>query len=135
MIKPFCLFENILIISFVALVLATPAFSKRQAPNDVQPVVQEGVIFRTPEDGGGIIEARRASDESLLWTRQIYVVRYNPEQKKNIQDVFIIKLEFHDDVLSIWTERNFKYELNLDTLVVTAEKGDLVIDQSTRSNG
>jgi len=83
----------------------------------------------------GTVEARRVSDKRHLWTRQIYVVRFDPDLEQDVQDVYIVKLEFGDEVLTVWTERDFKYELNLDTLVVTPEKGNLVIDRDTRSNG
>ena len=62
----------------------------------------------------------------MLWIRQIYVVKYDPDLEGDVQDVYIKKIKVKGNSLIITNERKSEYQLNLKTLHVKVLKGSLV---------
>ena len=124
MIKKFYL------ISFLLLAtLLTEA--KRGAPAEVLPVTVGNIKYSVPHRNGmqkqmGFIEARDVKSGKLIWSRQIYAVKYDPDMEGDVQDVFIKSINVEGNSLIITNERNSKYQLDLNSLEVKVIKGSLV---------
>ena len=124
MIKKFYL------ISFLLLAtLLTEA--KRGAPAEVLPVTVGNIEYSAPHRNGthrkmGLLEARDLKSGKLIWSRQIYAVKYDPDLEGDVQDVFIKSITAEGNHLIITNERNSKYQLDLNSLEVKVIKGSLV---------
>lgn len=137
----------IIFLSTFMLTAHSTVMAKRAAPESVSPITQADVEYRVPvstesEAKKGIIEAWDKKSNTLLWWKQIYVVKYNPELEKDVQDVYIKKISFVEKnqskkdlkassmskgFLIIETERDEKYQLNLKTLQVVPLDGARVV--------
>ena len=124
MIKKFFLISSLL----VATLLAE---AKRRAPAEVLPVKMGNFEYSAPHRNGthkqmGSIEAQDLKSGKLIWSRQIYTVKYDPDLEGDVQDVFIKSITIQGNNLIITNERNSKYQLNLNSLKVKVIQGSLV---------
>jgi len=112
----------------VALVVLPTSFllAKRTAPPEVPSVVQGGVEYRASRLQTGCVEALDRRTNRLVWCRQVYVVKYNVDLERDVQDVCIKAMELDDNALLVTNERGHQYRLDLDTLEVKVLKGALV---------
>ena len=119
--KPVFVFTAILAACFVST-----CYAKRGVPAKV-PVVKVGKTeYRSPSSQMGCVEAWDTGTKSLIWRRQIYVVKYQPALERDVQDVFIKTVKIKDSTLFVINENESEYELDLDTLKVKVLKGSLV---------
>lgn len=103
--------------------------AKRIAPKEVAPLVLNGIRYEAVVNGrplgyehrGGIIAAFDERDGAQLWHLQVYRNQYNEILEKDVQDVFITKIEVATDgkSLLITNERSVRYLLNLGDHSVT----------------
>ena len=107
------------------LPLAT-AHAKRAAPAKVTPVAVGKIEYRAPTNQMGCVEAWDTASKEMIWRRQVYVVKYQVDLERDVQDVFITVLAVKDKSLIVSNERKSEYELDLDTLQVKVLKGALV---------
>ena len=124
MIKKFYLISSLLLATLLAE-------AKRGAPAEVLPVTVGNIEYSAPHRNGthkqmGFIEARAPQSGELIWSRQIYTVKYDPDLEGDIQDVFIKSITVEGNCLIITNERNSKYQLDLNSLEVKVLKGSLV---------
>jgi hypothetical protein len=124
MIKKFSLISSVL----VATLLAE---AKRGVPAEVLPLTVGNIEYSAPHRNGthkqmGSIEARDPKSGKLIWSRQIYAVKYDPDLEGDIQDVFIKRITVEGNSLIITNERNSKYQLDLNSLEVKVIQGSLV---------
>ena len=124
MIKKFSLIPSLLLATLVAE-------AKRGAPMEVLPVKVGNIEYSAPHRNGthkqmGFIEARDLKSGKLIWSRQIYIVKYDPDLVGDVQDVFIKSITVESNNLIITNERNSKYQLDLHSLEVIILKGSLV---------
>ena len=124
MIKKFFLISSLL----VATLLAE---AKRGAPAEVLPVKVGNIEYLAPHRNRthkqmGFIEARDSRSGKLIWSRQIYAVKYDPDLEGDVQDVFIKRITVEGSNLIITNERNSKYQLDLNNLEVKVIQGSLV---------
>lgn len=103
--------------------------AKRKAPEEVTPITTDRIRYTAPQTLSGFIEARDVVTNQLYWMRQIYVVKYNINVERDIQDCFITRLEIQDQKLLISNEEDYTYSLDLNTLEVKAITGTIVIDR------
>ena len=87
--------------------------AKRGAPAEVLPVTVGNIEYSAPHRNGthkqmGFIEARDLKSGELIWSRQIYTVKYDPDLEGDIQDVFIKSITVEGNCLIITNERNSK---------------------------
>ena len=75
MILARCMFPLAIVASLVA---ALPSFAKRAAPVPVAPLVVGETTFRVQHSPLGLVEAVDTKSGNPLWTKQIYVTRYDP---------------------------------------------------------
>ena len=128
--SPNLMIKNFFLIFF--LLLATLlAEAKRGAPAEVLPVKVENIEYSAPHRNGtqkqmGFIEARDLKSGKIIWSRQIYTVKYDPELEGDVQDVFIKSITVEGNYLIITNERNSKYQLDLNNLEVKVIQGSLV---------
>ena len=102
-----------------SLVVSQPCLAKRSAPAAVAPLVVGATSFRAPSTPTGMVEAVDTKTGATLWTKQIYVTRYDPALERDVQDRFISSLRAAEGVLVISVEGGGEYFLNLTTLEVT----------------
>ena len=124
MIRKFSLISSLLLVTLLAE-------AKRGAPAEVLPVTVGNIEYLAPHRNGthkqmGFIEARDLKSGKLIWSRQIYAVKYDPDLEGDVQDVYIKKIKVKGNSLIITNERKSEYQLNLKTLQVKVLKGSLV---------
>ena len=124
MIKKFSLISSLLLVTLLAE-------AKRGAPAEVLPVTVGNIEYLAPHRNGthkqmGVIEARDLKSGKLIWSRQIYAVKYDPDLEGDVQDVFIKSITVEGNNFIITNERNSKYQLNLNSLEVKVLQGSLV---------
>jgi len=104
--------------------------AKRAVPSKVMPVQVGSIEYSAPhgksQNQMGCIEARKVGSGELLWRRQVYVVKYDPDLEGDAQDVYIKSFKVKGNSLIIINERKSEYQLNLKTLHVKVLKGSLV---------
>ncbi|MEK9685667.1 MAG: hypothetical protein VW226_14075, partial [Rhodospirillaceae bacterium] len=87
MIRKFFLISSLLLATLLAE-------AKRRAPAEVLPVKMGNFEYSAPHRNRthkqmGFIEARELKSGGLIWSRQIYTVKYDPDLEDDVQDVFI----------------------------------------------
>jgi hypothetical protein len=117
----------------LASVLSVHVQAKRGAPKDVAPVTKNGVVYSAPHEHMGFVVAKDEKNGHDIFIRQIYVVKYDPELEKDVQDCFISELRFDGDKLIVTNEKESQFELNPATLTVKVLKGSEVIDRSLQA--
>ena len=130
MIKKFSLISSLLLATLLAE-------AKRGAPAEVLPVTVGNIEYSVPHRNGtqkqmGFIEARDLKSGKLIWSRQIYAVKYDPDLEGDVQDVFIKSITVEGNHLIITNERNSKYQLDLNSLEVKVIKGSWVEETKFR---
>ena len=104
--------------------------AKRAVPSKVLPVKIGSIEYSAPhgklQNQMGCIEARKVGSGKLLWRRQVYVVKYDPDLEGDVQDVYIKNFKIKGNSLIITNERKSEYQLNLKTLHIKVLKGSLV---------
>ena len=123
--------KKLLGIGILLLILCiTESVAKRAVPSKVTPVQVGSIEYSAPhgksQNQMGCIEARKVGSGELLWIRQIYVVKYDPDLEGDVQDVYIKNIKVKGNSLIIINERKSEYQLNLKTLQVKMLKGSLV---------
>jgi hypothetical protein len=124
MVKKFSLISSVLLATLLAE-------AKRGVPAEVLPVTVGNIEYSAPHRNKthkqmGFIEARELKSGKLIWSRQIYIVKYDPDLVGDVQDVFIKSITAQGNNLIITNERNSKYQLDLHSLEVIILKGSLV---------
>lgn len=110
----------------LCLCFTSPVLAKRSAPVEVKPVLAAEVEYRVPHDKMGCVEAWDVRTKLMIWRKQVYVVKYDVDLERDVQDVFITAVEVQKGKLLIKNERQSEYELDLATLQATATKGSLL---------
>ena len=123
--------KEFLIIGVLLLILCiTESEAKRAVPSKVLPVKIGSIEYSAPhgklQNQMGCIEARKVGSGKLLWRRQVYVVKYDPDLEGDVQDVYIKNFKIKGNSLIITNERKSEYQLNLKTLHIKVLKGSLV---------
>ncbi len=120
-----------IILCIILLFIIIPAsYAKRSAPPKVDPLIYKGIKYSAPSDLMGCIRADDIKTNSMLWWKQIYIVKYLPKLERDVQFVFINKLEIKNDTLIISNEAGYLYKLDLNLLAVEVLKGNEIIQWS-----
>jgi hypothetical protein len=102
----------------VALGITPLAFAKRRAPEPVKAVVHDGVRYEAPVEKMGIVEAFDAATGKKLFEVQVYWVTVDPNLERDVQDVYITKLEVAGGGLLVTDERDRQFLVDLKTRAV-----------------
>jgi len=117
--------KKIIVLSTIFVLLSgSMVHAKRNAPEDVPSIDRSKVEYRAPHAQMGCVEAWQG--KTLIWRRQIYVVKYTVGLERDVQDVFIKTIELKGNVLVVTNERKSEYEVDLETLEVKVLKGALI---------
>ncbi len=106
--------------------MVSVAFAKRSAPAKVESLRADTLEFRVPHEQMGCVEAWDTTSNKLVWRRQVYVVKYQVDLERDVQDVFITAVAREGKTLQVKNERMSEYQLDLETLQVKVIKGSLV---------
>ena len=99
-----------------AMVLPAAVLAKRVAPRTVATVLHDGVEYSAPTTQMGTVVATDTASGKVLWSRQIYVVWFEPELEKDMQDCFVTSLSIDGKALMVTNEAGRQYRLDLETL-------------------
>ena len=125
-------FIPVLVVLSVAMIGAIPLFAKRAAPKEVAAIEKDGIVYTAPQSNMGCVEARFKKTSGLFWKKQIYVVKYMMDLESDVQDCFIKELKFEAGKILVVNEAGYQYQLDPESLEVTAAKGSLVIDRNKK---
>jgi outer membrane protein assembly factor BamB len=115
--------SSVVVVLLIMGVLAGSAEAKRAAPKDVPPVTRDGVVYSAPHDQMGCVVAKDEKTGKVLWTKKVYIVKYDPNLESDVQDCFITELRFEDGKLIVSNEKNEQFELDPATQAVKVLKG------------
>jgi hypothetical protein len=115
------------------LISASPVFAKRLPPKPVPPIRIEDVEYSVPHRNQmGFVVATDLKSKVILWQRQIYTVKIDPNLEEDVQWSFITSIKPGLGKILVENESNGIYELDLKTLQVRAIKGSLVIQSNAQ---
>lgn len=96
--------------------------AKRRVPV-VKPVTHEGIRYETlrraREHGfaqaGGVITATNVASGAQLWTRQLYETAFDPDEERDVQEIYIttLKLDLKTSTLLVTDERKRRWRVDL----------------------
>ncbi len=119
-----------LAIVLIGSLAATRVSAKRSEPKAVPPITRNGVVYSVPHEHMGFVIAKDEKLDRELWTKQVYVVKYDPVLEKDVQDCFVTELRVADDKLIVSNENGDQFELNPATLAVKVLKGAEIVDRT-----
>ena len=104
------------------------AHAKRAAPAEVKPVIHAGVRYTVPHFGalhgkdqnGGYVQAWKADTGGLLWDRLVYRVIREERLERDVEDVFITRIEIRNGALRVENEIGEAFAMDLATGKVTS---------------
>ena len=111
--------KTAILVVVMSLLLAPAVIAKRAPPADVKPALSKGVEDRAPQDKMGFVEAWDKAAGKMLWEKRVYEVQIDPALERDVQHVFITKLEVDAGKLLVSNERNEHYTVDLKTQAVT----------------
>lgn len=87
--------------------------AKRSAPAPVESVSFEGIRYEVSEMG--TVLASNEENNQKLWENVIYTVSYIPFLEKDVQTVYIRKLQVINNTLLVTDERDIIHKVDLKT--------------------
>jgi len=110
-----------------------PVHAERLAPKPVKSVVKDGIEYSAPLDSMGHVVATWQKTNSVLWNKQIYVVKFDYREnavEADVQSCFITNLQLDGNKLITTNERGYEYALDLNSLDVKVLRGHSIIEIS-----
>jgi len=101
-------------------------FAKRAIPIRVPSIIYNGFEYRVVhfsddeiEQNGGMVEVYNTSTGNKIETIIVYKINYDSHKEKDIQDIFITRMELLDNnKIRIYNENDEIFDLDLETLKV-----------------
>ncbi|UJX24315.1 hypothetical protein [Pseudoalteromonas sp. CF6-2] len=107
----------------ILLASSSLCWAKRPGSERVFPVEYEGVKYEAVpwalENGttqnGGFVRAVEVESGEVIWAKQIYKTKYKRGLERDVQDVFIVKLEVESTtgIIKIENEVGMQYRVKL----------------------
>lgn len=95
-----------------------PIMGKRTPPQDLIPLEYQGIrygVTHFTDHPCAQVEAIDIKTGKVLWTREVYPLRYDSELESDVQDVFITDMYIENERLVVINENNEEYMLDLQT--------------------
>jgi hypothetical protein len=102
-------------IGFIFIFVFNNTFAKRLPAPQVPIIHCHGINYEATFSNGGMVKAYSAKTKNLLWEKQIYKIKYQPDLEKDIQDIYIKTMKIKNKNLIIKDEKGRSYLLNLKT--------------------
>ena len=114
-------FRRVIHFIFLLLCCSGTAFAKRAAPNPVAPVRVGDLEYRASNsaDCPGCVEVWDMKMHSQIDNILVYKTKYRIWIERDVQWVFITKLEVHGNDMLVMNERGDSYRVDLRTKRVT----------------
>ena len=93
--------------------------AKRSSPQEVEPVVYNGVKYAATHEKMGYVQAWDIKTGKKLWEKKVYDVKIDPHMEADIQWVFITNLSIKDGKLIVVNENGDKYEIDIESTDTT----------------
>lgn len=103
--------------------------SKRSAPQDVPPVIQDGIRYEATHfdnpcgQNGGCVAAFDAQTGTQLWSLRLYSPRYDQGVERDVQEVFVKSLRIDGGRLVATTEDNTSFVIDPAARAVISAAG------------
>lgn len=104
----------------------------RAAPKPVSPIFYNNIRYEIEDDeverfgqSGGIIRAVDLQTNAELWTSKVYEIKYDASYEKDVQEIYINKLELDisENLLRVQNERRRWFFVRISDGVVVASGG------------
>ncbi len=94
--------------------------SKRKPPPEVKEITESGITYSVDHTKDkcyftAFIIATIDSTKKVKWKTEVYKITYDQELETDVQDVWIAKLEFSDEVLALEDERGKTYQVDKES--------------------
>src|SRR2546430_16277837 len=110
------------IILLVMLTVFVPGIApaKRKAPPRVDPVIHEGVRYRSPNDDGrrAYVQAWATNTNKMLWEVTVFRNLIIPFAEEDVQHIYIKQMSIRDEKLIIIAEDGRVFSVDLKTRAV-----------------
>jgi hypothetical protein len=97
-------------------VIESTHYFKRATPKEVPPVVVGNIEYSASMNE---VIAKDTLTKDQLWIKEIYPIKFNKRLERDVQEVYIDSLSYHDSTLLIRNENSHYYSLDLYTREVT----------------
>ena len=101
----------------LSLLCAADVSAKRMRAPDVTPVVHEGIRYIAPNDDGrrAYVQAWDTVTTNKLWEVTVFMNRINPMKEKDVQWIFIKRLQIENGKLVVTDEGVRQFVVDLKT--------------------
>jgi len=106
--------------------------AKRLPPQEVEPVIYNGVKYTATHEKMGYVEAWDIKTGKKLWEKKVYDVKIDPHMEADVQWVFITNLSIKDGKLIVVNEKGDRYEIDIES--INTSQTDSNITTQTDSN-
>ena len=89
--------------------------AKRLPPQEVEPVIYNGVKYTATHEKMGYVEAWDIKTGKKLWEKKVYDVKIDPHMEADVQWVFITNLSIKDGKLIVVNENGDRYEIDIES--------------------
>jgi len=89
--------------------------AKRLPPQEVEPVIYNGVKYTATHEKMGYVEAWDIKTGEKLWEKKDYDVKIDPHMEADVQWVFITNLSIKDGKLIVVNENGDRYEIDIES--------------------
>jgi len=112
-LKKIYIFISFLLLFY--LINSGQAFAIRVAPIKISPITYKNlriVAENNSPENMGIVQASDINTNKLIWSKQVYKVRMNPDYEEDTQWVFIKDMKIEGDKLVVINEKQITYTLD-----------------------
>lgn len=103
-------------LSIICLLYTNLVYASREyAPATIPPVIYKDIKIvaeNSSLDNMGVVQAFNINTNKLIWSKQVYTIKINPQIEKDTQMVFIKEMMIENDKLVIIDENLKKYILD-----------------------
>lgn len=98
----------------ITLSLSSTVFAKRLAPPEVKPLTHAGLRYEIPHwvsdipkatHNGGYIRVVNTRNNVVICTKEVYVVKIDPQLESDVQDNFIRRIRIEKNEMIIESEK------------------------------
>jgi len=105
--------------------------AKRLPPQEVEPVIYNGIKYTATHEKMGYVEAWDIKTGKKLWEKKVYDVKIDPYMEADVQWVFITNLSIKDGKLIVVNENGNRYEIDIESINTSQTDSNTVSKNNT----